>query len=190
MAFYSQLFWVSMFMQQLENLNSFEVAVRLLPQALVGLLLSPLVGLFMHAIPGTGLLAFAASSLVLSNIFLIFLRHDSHYLLWIFPSLMLSTVGMDWVMNVGSVRLKATLLLTRRKLIMFSSTYCLCYRENNIQLELHFSKRQVDLVSHLALRSLLQSGLLMMEKRTGHNLSLRTPIPSLQQPRSPAFHFY
>ncbi|KAH8161862.1 hypothetical protein CIB48_g6384 [Xylaria polymorpha] len=51
MAFYSQLFWVSMFMQQLANLNSFEVAVRLLPQALVGLLVSPLVGLFMHTIP-------------------------------------------------------------------------------------------------------------------------------------------
>lgn len=106
MAFYSQLFWVSMFMQQLENLNSFEVAVRLLPQALVGLLISPLVGLFMHAIPGTALLVFAASCLFLSNIFLIFLRHDAHYLLWIFPSLMLSTIGMDWVMNVGSVRLK------------------------------------------------------------------------------------
>ncbi|KAI0911246.1 major facilitator superfamily domain-containing protein [Ustulina deusta] len=109
MAFYSQLFWVSMFMQQLENLNSFEVAVRLLPQALVGLLLSPLVGLFMHAIPGTALLVFAASALVLSNIFLIFLRHNSHYLLWIFPSLMLSTVGMDWIMNVGSLHVLSSL---------------------------------------------------------------------------------
>ncbi|KAI0451175.1 major facilitator superfamily domain-containing protein [Xylaria acuta] len=109
MAFYSQLFWVSMFMQQLENLNSFEVAVRLLPQALVGLLVSPLVGLFMHTIPGTGLLAFAASALFLSNIFLVFLRHDSHYLLWIFPSLMLSTVGMDWVMNVGSLHILSSL---------------------------------------------------------------------------------
>ncbi|KAI0855928.1 major facilitator superfamily domain-containing protein [Xylaria cubensis] len=109
MAFYSQLFWVSMFMQQLENLNSFEVAVRLLPQALVGLLISPLVGLFMHTVPGTGLLAFAASALFLSNIFLVFLRHDSHYLLWIFPSLMLSTVGMDWVMNVGSLHVLSSL---------------------------------------------------------------------------------
>ncbi|KAI0554414.1 major facilitator superfamily domain-containing protein [Xylaria curta] len=109
MAFYSQLFWVSMFMQQLENLNSFEVAVRLLPQALVGLLISPLVGLFMHTIPGTGLLAFATSALFLSNIFLVFLRHDSHYLLWIFPSLMLSTVGMDWVMNVGSLHVLSSL---------------------------------------------------------------------------------
>ncbi|KAI0096072.1 major facilitator superfamily domain-containing protein [Nemania sp. FL0031] len=109
MAFYSQLFWVSMFMQQLENLNSFEVAVRLLPQALVGLLLSPLVGLFMHAIPGTALLVFAASSLFLSNLFLVFLRHDTHYLLWIFPSLMLSTIGMDWVMNVGSLHVLSLL---------------------------------------------------------------------------------
>ncbi|TGJ80972.1 hypothetical protein E0Z10_g7796 [Xylaria hypoxylon] len=109
MAFYSQLFWVSMFMQQVENLNSFEVAVRLLPQALVGLLLSPLVGLFMHAIPGTALLAFATLALVLSNVFLIFLRHNSHYLLWIFPSLMLSTVGMDWIMNVGSLHILSSL---------------------------------------------------------------------------------
>ncbi|KAK5634340.1 hypothetical protein RRF57_010055 [Xylaria bambusicola] len=109
MSFYSQLFWVSMFMQQLENLNSFEVAVRLLPQALVGLLLSPLVGLFMHAIPGTGLLVCAASVLVLSNIFLIFLHHDGHYLLWIFPSLMLSTIGMDWIMNVGSLHILSSL---------------------------------------------------------------------------------
>ncbi|KAI1425027.1 major facilitator superfamily domain-containing protein [Xylaria sp. FL1777] len=109
MAFYSQLFWVSMFMQQLENLNSFEVAVRLLPQALVGLFLSPLVGLFMHAIPGTALLAFAALALVLSNIFLVFLRHNGHYLLWIFPSLMLSTVGMDWIMNVGSLHILSSL---------------------------------------------------------------------------------
>ncbi|KAI1272472.1 major facilitator superfamily domain-containing protein [Xylaria sp. FL0933] len=109
MAFYSQLFWVSMFMQQLANLNSFEVAVRLLPQALVGLFVSPLVGLFMHAIPGTCLLAFAALALLLSNVFLIFLRHDSHYLLWMFPSLMLSTVGMDWIMNVGSLHILSSL---------------------------------------------------------------------------------
>ncbi|KAI1812897.1 MFS general substrate transporter [Poronia punctata] len=103
MAFYSQLFWVSMFMQQVENLNSFEVAVRLLPQALVGLLVSPLVGLFMHTVPGTALLAFASSALALGNIFLVFMRHDGHYLLWLFPSLTLCTVGMDWTMNVGSL---------------------------------------------------------------------------------------
>lgn len=103
MSFYSQLFWVSLFMQDLGGLKPFEVAVRLVPQALVGLVLSPLVGLIMHRVPGTVLLAVAATSLVVSNVLLIFLRQGSNYLTWIFPSVMLSTVGMDWIMNVGSV---------------------------------------------------------------------------------------
>ncbi|KAI5927407.1 major facilitator superfamily domain-containing protein [Camillea tinctor] len=111
MAFYSQLFWVSMFMQQLENLKPFEVAVRLLPQALMGLLFSPLVGLIMHKIPGTVLLGIAASSLVLSNILLVFLRQGNNYLAWIFPSIMLSTVGLDWTMNVGSLFILSSLPL-------------------------------------------------------------------------------
>lgn len=103
MSFYSQLFWVSLFMQDLEGLKSFDVAVRLLPQALMGLLCSPLVGLIMHRVPGTVLLTVAASLLVISNVLLIFLRQGSNYLAWIFPSIMLSTIGMDWTMNVGSV---------------------------------------------------------------------------------------
>ncbi|KAI1331821.1 major facilitator superfamily domain-containing protein [Xylariaceae sp. FL0255] len=109
MAFYSQLFWVSMFLQQVEDLNALQVAVRLLPQALVGLLVSPLVGLFMHTIPGTYIMAFAASSLTLSNVLLTFLSQDNKYMFWIFPSLMLSTVGMDWIMNVGSLHILACL---------------------------------------------------------------------------------
>ncbi|KAI0472853.1 major facilitator superfamily domain-containing protein [Xylariaceae sp. FL0804] len=111
MTFYSQLFWVSMFMQELEHLDPFDVSIRLLPQALVGLLFSPLVGLVMHRVSGTILLAIAAGALVLSNVLLIFLRQESNYLVWIFPSIMLSTVGMDWTVNVGSLYILSTLPL-------------------------------------------------------------------------------
>ncbi|KAI0179246.1 MFS general substrate transporter [Hypoxylon sp. FL1284] len=111
MSFYSQLFWVSLFMQDIEGLKPFDVAVRLLPQALMGLLFSPLVGLIMHKVPGTVLLTAAASLLVLSNVLLIFLRHGSNYLAWIFPSIMLSTLGMDWTMNVGSLYILSSLPL-------------------------------------------------------------------------------
>lgn len=90
-------------MQDLGGLKPFDVAIRMLPQALMGLVFSPLVGLIMHRVPGTVLLAMAATSLVASNVLLIFLRQGSNYLIWIFPSLMLSTIGMDWTMNVGSV---------------------------------------------------------------------------------------
>ncbi|KAH9892244.1 MFS general substrate transporter [Xylariomycetidae sp. FL2044] len=111
MAFYSQLFWVSVFMQQLENLRPFDIALRLLPQALVGLLVSPLVGLIMHRVPGTVLLGVAASVLTCSNILLIFLRQGDKYLFWILPSLMLSTIGMDWIMNIGSLHILSSLPL-------------------------------------------------------------------------------
>ncbi|KAI1087362.1 MFS general substrate transporter [Rostrohypoxylon terebratum] len=111
MSFYSQLFWVSLFMQDLQGLLPFEVAVRLLPQALVGLLFSPLVGLIMHKVPGTVLLGVAAGALVTSNMLLMFLHAGSNYLAWIFPSVMMSTIGMDWTMNVGSLYILSSLPL-------------------------------------------------------------------------------
>lgn len=111
MSFYSQLFWVSLFMQDLEGLRPFDAAVRLLPQALMGLLFSPLVGLIMHKVPGTLLLTLAATALVASNVLLIFLRRGDNYLIWIFPSVMLSTIGMDWTMNVGSLYILSSLPL-------------------------------------------------------------------------------
>ncbi|KAK7754859.1 hypothetical protein SLS62_003173 [Diatrype stigma] len=92
-----------MFMQDMQGLTPLAVAARLLPQALVGLVVSPLVGFIMHKVPGTVLLVIAGISLFLSNILLVFVRHDSNYFSWIFPSLMMSTVGMDWIINVGSL---------------------------------------------------------------------------------------
>ncbi|KAI0143863.1 MFS general substrate transporter [Hypoxylon sp. NC0597] len=111
MSFYSQLFWVSLFMLDLEGLQPFDVAVRLLPQALMGLMFSPLVGLIMHRVPGTVLLAVAAVALIVSNVLLVFLRQGNNYLIWIFPSVMLSTIGMDWTMNVGSLYILSSLPL-------------------------------------------------------------------------------
>ncbi|OTB08967.1 hypothetical protein M426DRAFT_260280 [Hypoxylon sp. CI-4A] len=116
MSFYSQLFWVSLFMQELEGLKPFDVAVRLLPQALMGLILSPLVGLIMHRVPGTALLAVASTALVASNVLLIFMRQGGNYLAWIFPSIMLSTIGMDWTMNVGSLYILSSLPLKQHSI--------------------------------------------------------------------------
>ena len=103
MAFHSQLFWIAIFMQHLQGLTPLDVAARLLPQALVGLLISPLVGLIMHRITGTALLAVGGLALLISNILLVFVRDASDYFVWVFPSLILSTLGMDWIVNVGSV---------------------------------------------------------------------------------------
>ncbi|ETS81430.1 hypothetical protein PFICI_06432 [Pestalotiopsis fici W106-1] len=103
MAYYPTVFWITMFLQKVQGLEPFDVAVRLLPQALMGIFFSPLVGLIMDRTSGTVLLIVAASCSVLSNLLLVFLRQETNYFALIFPSLLLSTIGMDWTMNVGSL---------------------------------------------------------------------------------------
>lgn len=109
MAFYSQTFWLSLQMQQLGGLSPLEVAVRLLPQAVVGLVISPLVGLVMHRVNGTVLLGVSCAALVISNLLLSMSHTRDSYFAWAFPSLILSTLGMDWTLNVGSLHILACL---------------------------------------------------------------------------------
>ncbi|KAK8056462.1 MFS general substrate transporter [Apiospora rasikravindrae] len=108
-AFYSGVFWISTYLQRIEGLSPFDVAVRLLPQALMGLFFSPVIGLFMNKVSGTAILTVAAFCSVTSNALLVFLRPGSNYFIWVFPSLLLSTVGMDWTMNVGSIFILSSL---------------------------------------------------------------------------------
>ena len=114
MAFHAQLFWIAVAMQHLQGRTPLETAARLLPQALVGLVVSPLVGLVMHRVPGTALLFAGAAALVLSNVLLMLLHRATGgvdgardatdgYFIYVFPALILSTLGMDWIVNVGSV---------------------------------------------------------------------------------------
>lgn len=103
MAFFSCLFWVSFFMQDMQNLSPLEVGVRLLPQAVTGLILSPVIGCWMHRVNNALILAAAAALQAGASILLIFLRSNSSYFAFIFPSLILSTLSMDWVRNVGAV---------------------------------------------------------------------------------------
>ncbi|KAK7951630.1 uncharacterized protein PG986_007358 [Apiospora aurea] len=110
-SFYSGAFWISTYLQRIEGLSPFDVAVRLLPQALMGLFFSPVIGLFMNKVSGTAILAVAAFSSVASNGLLVFLRPGSNYFIWVFPSLLLNTVGMDWTMNVGSLFILSSLPL-------------------------------------------------------------------------------
>lgn len=86
-----------------------EVAVRLLPQAVVGLVISPLVGLVMHRVNGTVLLGVSCAALVISNLLLSMSHTRDSYFAWAFPSLILSTLGMDWTLNVGSLHILACL---------------------------------------------------------------------------------
>lgn len=90
-------------MQDVQGLSSLEVGIRLLPQAITGLILSPMIGCWMHKIPNQFILIAAALCQVGASVLLLFLREHSNYFAYLFPSLILSTLSMDWVRNVGAV---------------------------------------------------------------------------------------
>lgn len=103
MAFFSSLFWVSFFMQDMQQLSPLEVGVRQLPQAITGLIFSPVVGCWMHKIDNMFILVAAALCQASSGALLLFIQPDSSYFAFIFPSMILSTLGVDWARNVGAV---------------------------------------------------------------------------------------
>ena len=92
-------------MQDVQGLSPLQVGIRLLPQAVTGLLLSPIIGCWMHKIPNQFILAAAALCQVGASVLLVFLQEHSSYFAYIFPSLILSTLGVDWVRIVGAVSL-------------------------------------------------------------------------------------
>ncbi len=101
---YSAIFWVPLFMQTLQKLTPLEISIKFIPQALVGLCISPTIGLFMHTVNNTLILAAVAFFQVGSCLLLTFMRTTSNYWAFNFPALILSTVSVDWALNVGSVR--------------------------------------------------------------------------------------
>lgn len=107
MAFFASLFWVTFFMQDIQQLSPLHVGIRLLPQAVTGLILSPVVGWWMHKIDNMFILVAAAMFQAGAGVLLLLVRKDSNYFAYMFPSLILSTLSMDWVRNVGAVSLLA-----------------------------------------------------------------------------------
>lgn len=103
MAFHASLFWIIFFMQDIQRLNPLEVGIRMVPQAVTGLVLSPLVGCWMHKVDNLFVLMVAAVCQFGASVLLACVRQDSNFFVYIFPSLILSALSMDWVRNVGAV---------------------------------------------------------------------------------------
>ncbi|KAK0627672.1 major facilitator superfamily-domain-containing protein [Immersiella caudata] len=103
MAFLSSNFWLAFFMQDLQRLAPLDVAIRLIPQAVAGLLYNIIAGNVLHRINNTFLIAVGSASYVASNVLLAVMQPNSPYWAFIFPSLILSVVGADFQFNVANM---------------------------------------------------------------------------------------
>ncbi|KAI0395922.1 MFS general substrate transporter [Xylariaceae sp. FL0594] len=103
MSFQATGFWVAFFMQQVQKLRTLDVAVRLLPMAIAGLLWNVLAGQILHRVNNTLIMILGAASYVGAALLFSFMRADSNYWAFIFPALVLNVAGADLQFNVANM---------------------------------------------------------------------------------------
>lgn len=96
-------FWLSLFMQRVQNHSPLGVAVRLLPQAIAGILVNIVAGLTLHHVSNKMLIGIGTLSYTISALLLALMKADSMYWAFIFPSLIFSVIGADMQFNVANV---------------------------------------------------------------------------------------
>jgi hypothetical protein len=105
MSFIANQFWISLYMQDIQHLSPLLIAVRLLPQALVGILWSYIGQALMSKIPGRIIMGIGGVAYLVGATLQIFIREDTSYWMFLFPSLCITVIGADFQFIVSNVRL-------------------------------------------------------------------------------------
>jgi hypothetical protein len=105
MSFITNQFWISLYMQDVQHLSPLIIAVRLLPQALVGMLWSYIGQSLMSKIPGRIIMGIGGIAYLVGATLQIFVKENTSYWMFLFPSLCITVIGADFQFIVSNVRL-------------------------------------------------------------------------------------
>ncbi|KAK4580240.1 hypothetical protein LTR86_000443 [Recurvomyces mirabilis] len=103
MAFVPGNFFMALYFQQVWHLSALAVAVRLLPMAIMGMIVNVVAGLILHKISNKLLMLVATLAYSTAFLLLAFNRHDSSYWAFCFPGFILMVVGADLEFNVANM---------------------------------------------------------------------------------------
>jgi hypothetical protein len=146
MSFITNLFWISLYMQEVQHLSGLQIAVRLLPQALVGFIWSYVGQALVSKIPGKLIMGIGGFAYLVGATLQFFVRQDTSYWLLLFPALCITVIGADFQFIVSNVRLPSTLFhhgLTALALHLQAnadSIFSRCWRSSNSNARLHLHR--------------------------------------------------
>lgn len=103
MSFITNSFWIALYMQQVQRLSPLTIAVRLLPQAVAGIIWSYAGQVLVSRLSGTILMAMGAIAYLVGALLQIFIRQHTSYWKLLFPSLMITVLGADFQFIVSNV---------------------------------------------------------------------------------------
>ena len=139
MSFITNQFWISLYMQQVQNLQPIIIAVRLLPQAIAGILWSYICQALVHRINGTILMGIGGLAYFVGALIQIFIRQDTSYWQLLFPALIITVLGADIQFIVSNVCAFSYLRTSCTGVIYHRLTFCCVmeYHEFTMSTSLH-----------------------------------------------------
>ncbi|KAK3115505.1 hypothetical protein LTR53_005081 [Teratosphaeriaceae sp. CCFEE 6253] len=103
MAFVPGNFFAALFFQEVWHMSALNVAVHLLPMAIMGIAVKIVAGLILHRVSNKLIMIVAKLSYTSSFLLLAFNKADSSYWAFCFPSFILLVMGADLEFNVANM---------------------------------------------------------------------------------------
>ncbi|KAK5736800.1 hypothetical protein LTR17_007125 [Elasticomyces elasticus] len=103
MAFVPGNFFAALFFQQVWHMSALQVAVHLLPMAVMGIAVNIVAGLILHRVSNKLIMLVAKLSYTGSFLLIAFNKTDSSYWTFFFPSFILLVMGADLEFNVANM---------------------------------------------------------------------------------------
>jgi nitrate/nitrite transporter NarK len=103
MSFITNQFWISLYMQDVQKFAPLHIAVRMLPQAIAGIIWSYVGQALIDKVGGTILMGIGGAAYLTGASLLIFIRQDTSYWKLLFPALCITVFGADFQFIVSNV---------------------------------------------------------------------------------------
>ena len=105
MSFITNQFWISLYMQNVQLMTPLQIAARLLPQTLTGVIWSFMGQALVSRVMGTIVMGIGALAYIAGAALLIFIRQNTSYWALLFPSLCITVMGADFQFIAANVSL-------------------------------------------------------------------------------------
>ncbi|PVH80480.1 MFS general substrate transporter [Cadophora sp. DSE1049] len=109
MSFITNQFWISMYMQDIQVLAPLHIAVRLMPQAIIGVVWSYLGQALVSCISGRVLMGIGGLGYLGGAVLMLFVKPETSYWALLFPSLCVTVIGADFQFIVSNLYISSRL---------------------------------------------------------------------------------
>lgn len=103
MAFVPAVFFIALFYQKVLRLSALMTAVRLLPMAIMGMIVNIVAGLILHKVSNKLLMLIATLAYSIACLLLALNRESSNYWAFSFPAFICIVIGADLEFNVANM---------------------------------------------------------------------------------------